>query len=112
MFFTDGLKKISFQNFTFIWRFCRLDFEIIFCKKSDLIEEKELSKKRTSVIFSILKQSKKTNNKFLGKTAWKYLIKNNLKFKDNEKNENKSIFRKALIRNKFYTRESKEKKKR
>ena len=112
MFFTDGLKKISFQNFTFIWRFCRLDFEIIFCKKSDLIEEKELSKKRTSVIFSILKQSKKTNNKFLGKTAWKYLIKNNLKLKDNEKNENKSIFRKALIRNKFYTRESKEKKKR
>ena len=116
IFFKDGLNKISFVNFTFIWKFCRLDFEFLFCNKAILKEERDLSKKRASVIFSILKQSKKTNNKFLGKTAWKYLLKSKIKFKDNEikdnKKLNKSIFRNALIRNNFYIRQSKIKKKR
>ena len=116
LFFEHGLKQISFQNFTFIWKFCRLDFEFFFGNKPIIKEEKELSKRRASVIFSILKQSKKGNNKFLGKTAWKFLLKTNVKFKDSENKDNlklnKSILRNALRRNDFYIRESKIRKKR
>jgi hypothetical protein len=84
--------------------FCRKDFEFEFTTKP-LKEQLEFSKRRASVIFNCLKCGKSQNNKFLGKTAWKYLIKKNMKLQNEKKETTKfSLFRNALKRNHFYSR--------
>ena len=74
LYFDLNKNNGFFQNFVYVSLFCRKDFEFEFTTKP-LKEQLEFSKRRASVIFNCLKCGKSQNNKFLGKTAWKYLIK-------------------------------------
>ena len=58
------------------------------------------------MIFSCLKSSK-SGIKFTNRGTWKYLIKKNAKLKKEEREEKLNILKKALKRNKFYSRNAK-----
>ena len=104
LYFDLNKNNGFFQNFVYVSLFCRKDFEFEFTTKP-LKEQLEFSKRRASVIFNCLKCGKSQNNKFLGKTAWKYLIKKNMKLQNEKKETAKfSLFRNALKRNHFYLR--------
>ena len=103
-----NLKIFPGFDLIFLSTFHRRDFEYdIDISKNVKQEEKiSLSKIRASVIFSCLKSSK-SGIKFTNRGTWKYLIKKNTKLKKEEREEKSNILKKALKRNKFYSRNAK-----
>ena len=103
-----NLKIFPGFDLIFLSNFHRKDFEydIDINLQFNKEERTSLSKRRVSVIFSCLKSSK-SGIKFTNRATWKYLIKKNNRFKNEERDEKSSLLKKSLLRNSFYSRNTK-----